>query len=558
MPEGNDQPQTVFVSYAHEDRQVAFELASELEARGILVWIDRRIRAGSHWDREIQAAINEAKAMVVLLSKHSVASTAVHDEFSLALDEGDLVIPLLLEKCTVPLRLRRLQWLDFSAGDRETVLESLIARLREPGTTVNPVSVPQQPESTRTGRRRYRSAALALLGVASAAGMFSVAYKLRDGGGATDPMPTKPTPASSHVRDSGTKQPESPDTRAGDEVLGQYETLADSRSRWLSVKSTWIAAAQCFEKALASLPATHGERAALQGKAAFARGRLALLEGHFEDAERQFRLAIVARASFAPPHLELASLYTRLGKYSEAHAEADLALGIAPDSWLARTAKGSIYAAEGKLLDSISVFEAARAKHDVPAVLGNLALAYHASRMHDARALDLAQQALQRDPDLRSALTVVAEHELEHGRPKKALEASQRMVDLAVFDVSAWLVHGDTLLALGRTDQARAALRRAVELFRESRQTGAPPERLKQVEEALVAGRLPAPRGASRSVPAPPRPGHLATTRLNLSPSPFTLSPGQVLEAKIEPESPRSRPAAGTEPRSKPQFDSRR
>jgi hypothetical protein len=54
--------------------------------------------------------------------------------------------------------------------------------------------------------------------------------------------------------------------------------------------------------------------------------------------------------------------------------------------------------------------------------------------------------------------------ELEQRRTEQALECTQRMVDLALFDVSAWLLHGDVLLQLGRPDRAKVALQRAVDL----------------------------------------------------------------------------------------------
>jgi hypothetical protein len=54
--------------------------------------------------------------MIVVLSPASVASHNVMDEVSYALDEGKLVVPILLRSCAIPFRLRRVQYIDFTAS----------------------------------------------------------------------------------------------------------------------------------------------------------------------------------------------------------------------------------------------------------------------------------------------------------------------------------------------------------------------------------------------------------------------------------------------------------
>jgi hypothetical protein len=50
------------------------------------------------------------------------------DEVSYALEEHKKVVPVLLEDCEIPFRLRRLQYADFS-GNRETGLKTLVDAL---------------------------------------------------------------------------------------------------------------------------------------------------------------------------------------------------------------------------------------------------------------------------------------------------------------------------------------------------------------------------------------------------------------------------------------------
>ena len=64
----------VFISYSHEDREVARRYASALEAAGLAVWWDDHLRSGEAFDEKIEAALRAASAVVVLWSKTSLAS----------------------------------------------------------------------------------------------------------------------------------------------------------------------------------------------------------------------------------------------------------------------------------------------------------------------------------------------------------------------------------------------------------------------------------------------------------------------------------------------------
>ena len=63
-----------FISYAREDRDRAAKLAVALEARGWSVWWDPKIQAGQSFDEIIERELAAADCVVVLWSKHSIAS----------------------------------------------------------------------------------------------------------------------------------------------------------------------------------------------------------------------------------------------------------------------------------------------------------------------------------------------------------------------------------------------------------------------------------------------------------------------------------------------------
>jgi ribosomal protein L7/L12 len=107
--------QKVFISYARKDSDFARRLGQDLRAAGIDIWLDQfDIRAGELWDQAVEKALSGSAAVIVVLTPSAVASRSVLDEVSYAFDENKTVTPVLYQKCSVPLRLRRLHYSDFT------------------------------------------------------------------------------------------------------------------------------------------------------------------------------------------------------------------------------------------------------------------------------------------------------------------------------------------------------------------------------------------------------------------------------------------------------------
>ncbi|HZV70306.1 MAG TPA: TIR domain-containing protein [Saprospiraceae bacterium] len=108
--------QKIFFSYSRFDSNFALKLAKDLREAGADIWIDQLdIPAGNHWDSAVEGALSSAAFVLVILSPSSTASTNVMDEVSFALESGKKIIPVLLDDCLAPFRLRRLQRIDFTS-----------------------------------------------------------------------------------------------------------------------------------------------------------------------------------------------------------------------------------------------------------------------------------------------------------------------------------------------------------------------------------------------------------------------------------------------------------
>jgi len=117
-----------FFSYSRDDSDFALRLAEDLKAAGASVWLDQLdIVPGERWDRAVEDALAHCPCMLVILSPASINSTNVMDEVSFALDEKKTVIPVIYKNCAVPLRLRRVQFVDFRQDYGRGVKELLKA-----------------------------------------------------------------------------------------------------------------------------------------------------------------------------------------------------------------------------------------------------------------------------------------------------------------------------------------------------------------------------------------------------------------------------------------------
>jgi hypothetical protein len=134
------QPDTYFLSYSRSDQEFALRLATHVRAQGIRLWVDQLdIRPSEHWDRAIERAVSECRGIVVVLSPRSVASDNVADEISFAIDAGKSVLPVMIERCTLPLRITRMQVID-ATRDYDKALDECVAEL---GRSKEPVSSPE-------------------------------------------------------------------------------------------------------------------------------------------------------------------------------------------------------------------------------------------------------------------------------------------------------------------------------------------------------------------------------------------------------------------------------
>ena len=79
----------IFLSYCREDLPTAQRFAEGFEREGLSVWWDQVLDVGEAFDTVTEKALDDAEAVVVLWSKHSVDSRWVRAEATQAEAKGN-------------------------------------------------------------------------------------------------------------------------------------------------------------------------------------------------------------------------------------------------------------------------------------------------------------------------------------------------------------------------------------------------------------------------------------------------------------------------------------
>jgi hypothetical protein len=134
----DERPLKVFICYSHKDYVQVYSLHQKLSSNGVDTWLDKNnLLPGQDWELEITKAVRGADIFVACLTREFVSKSGFSQkEIRLALDvaeeqpEGTIfIIPLRLEECEVPDRLRRWHWCDlFEQTGYEQLKKSLKTR----------------------------------------------------------------------------------------------------------------------------------------------------------------------------------------------------------------------------------------------------------------------------------------------------------------------------------------------------------------------------------------------------------------------------------------------
>jgi hypothetical protein len=137
----------VFLCHSSADKPDVRKLYNQLQDDGFDPWLDEEnLIGGQDWDLEIRKEVRRADVVLVCLSQSSITKTGyVQKELKISLDAADerpegtiFIIPLRLEECDIPERLRRWHAIDlYEDRGYERLVKALTHRAAELGITVS-------------------------------------------------------------------------------------------------------------------------------------------------------------------------------------------------------------------------------------------------------------------------------------------------------------------------------------------------------------------------------------------------------------------------------------
>lgn len=122
-----------FLSYSSKDKAVIRQIAADLSAEGITVWMDeQRIHVGDSIPEKIAQGLAQSDFFLVGLSEHSVDSEWVKRELNNALVQEIskrkiAILPLKLSPCEIPILIAEKKYADFSKSYREGLVDLVTA-----------------------------------------------------------------------------------------------------------------------------------------------------------------------------------------------------------------------------------------------------------------------------------------------------------------------------------------------------------------------------------------------------------------------------------------------
>lgn len=138
---------SVFLCHSSGDKQAVRNLHKRLLTDGINPWLDEEnLLAGQEWEQEIPKAVRESDIVIICLSQSAINKKGyVQKEIKYALDVADeqpertiFLIPIKLEECQIPERLRRWHCVDlFKENGYDRLMRALRSRANELGINIS-------------------------------------------------------------------------------------------------------------------------------------------------------------------------------------------------------------------------------------------------------------------------------------------------------------------------------------------------------------------------------------------------------------------------------------
>ena len=125
----------IFISHSSKDISVTEKLCNVLESQNVQCWYSERDldKSTNYWQDVLMSSINTCKAVLLLITKNSVASEQVYNEITNASSQGKLIIPYFTDNISLPQKyeyyLTKYEWITAYNMSDDAALSILFKKL---------------------------------------------------------------------------------------------------------------------------------------------------------------------------------------------------------------------------------------------------------------------------------------------------------------------------------------------------------------------------------------------------------------------------------------------
>ena len=87
-----------FVSYAHKDAEIVYEIIRYLNENGCRIWYDEGIEVGEKWAQTIASKLRKSKVLIACISQNMLSSQNCEREIYYAVKHKIEIFPIFIYK----------------------------------------------------------------------------------------------------------------------------------------------------------------------------------------------------------------------------------------------------------------------------------------------------------------------------------------------------------------------------------------------------------------------------------------------------------------------------
>lgn len=145
---------TLYISYSNKDKELVHKLVEDIKDKGLEVWYDENlVEPGNEYQSKLTEGLQNADAVLVLITPNSISSSYVMNEMGLARGKEKLILPVIYGDVSIPEFIRDIKVI-FWKDNYSEVIQRIVKAVLDSGKRkrVAPNSPPNNPPNRASNK----------------------------------------------------------------------------------------------------------------------------------------------------------------------------------------------------------------------------------------------------------------------------------------------------------------------------------------------------------------------------------------------------------------------